>query len=230
MSAEPVWCLFQVKPDDSQILRQAFEAAVEQSSIATDLHRYLQRRERHARFLKRQLGDFPFFGNSQEVELNDYVNDAQLFLNGVGNIFFLRGANELFSMLRRADMGKQDALIRMAVTHRIAPTQVLYGALRWQMANRLPEYFGNMFVPPQEVAATLTCVESVFSEINAEDVLKRACAIGGSRVSNKQEANRLLFLLPSALKLVSRKGYGFIAISYPHLGSLPFFEEDEDAY
>jgi len=55
MSAEPVWCLFQVKPDDSSIVQQAFETAVGRSDIAATLQKYLQRRERHARLLKNSL-------------------------------------------------------------------------------------------------------------------------------------------------------------------------------
>lgn len=232
MSAEPVWCLFQVKPDDSSIVQQAFETAVGRSDIAATLQKYLQRRERHARLLKKQLDDFPFFGNSQGVALADYVNDAQLFLDGVGDVFFLRGVNELFSILGKASTRKQDSMIEMVVTHRIAATQMLYGALGWQIGNRLPGHFGNMFIPPQEVSTTLTAVEAIFNEINIEEFFERACAIGGSGVGNGDKVDGLLTLLPSTLKLVLKKGCGLAAISYPHLGSLSFSgnEEYEDDY
>ena len=89
MSAEPVWCLLRVKPGDFSAVHAAFEKAVEQSNIIPQVQKYQQRRTRHARILGKQLDEFPFFGNRQAVELSEYVDDAQLFLDALQNVFFL---------------------------------------------------------------------------------------------------------------------------------------------
>ena len=85
---------------------------------------------------------------SSTVELSEYVDDAQLFLDALHNVFFLQGVDELFSMLHSSALPKPDPMIEMIVTHRIAPTQILFGALGWQHASRLPGYFGNMAIAP----------------------------------------------------------------------------------
>lgn len=222
MSVEPVWCLLRIEPEDFSEIQQVFEDTVARAKSAGSLQKYLQRRERHARLLKKRLSEFPFFGVAQSVTLTEYLDDAELFLDAVDDLFYLPDHDHLLSLLFRQYTVSWDALIEMVVTrHRVA-TQILFGALGWQTANRLPGYFGNMVIAPQAVATVLTHVEEIFSEVNAEAFSKRARAIAVCGVVNEDRiADSLIPLLLSALKLASQEDCGFAAISHPHLGCLP---------
>ena len=90
------------------------------------------------------------------------------------------------------------------------------GGLGWERATRLPGYLGNMFVSPEDVASVLATIEAIFEEVSDEEFLQRALMIG----SNRSVAENLLTVLPSAFRTVLKEGNGFLALSYPYLGSL----------
>ena len=75
-----------------------------------------------------------------------------------------------------------------------------------------------MAIASAAIETVLANIEAVLNHINHANFLARAYAIAGSE--NEHAIDTLLSRLPSALKLALKEGTGFVALSYPHLGSL----------
>ena len=212
MSAEPVWCLFLIEPDKSAIVKQNFEGFVEKN-IVENLQRYSQRRERYLRVMKMKFAQLPV-----------QSDETWLFLDVTSDLFFPQGVEDLLTDLIFRQVITQESIIEFVVTHRIGITQILYGGLGLHRASKLPGYFGNMLVEPEETAKTLGTVEALCAEISVEEFIERASSIGASERDYSGGLGNLLSLLPSALRTALLKGYGLLTLNFPHLGTMPFPE------
>jgi hypothetical protein len=234
MGAEPVWFLYQIKPEDALRVKNVFNKAVEQSQISENLRGYLQNRTREPDKYHQQDDIFsflipkPFVDSYQNPDVFDWEDSLDTI-----DLFYPKAFVEMCESLLRGEHPFEFNLweeveLEWISINRASPTQALWAGLGWKRASRLPGYLGNIFVLPENVASVLATIEEIFKEVIDEDFLYRAMGIG----DNKSVAERLLTLLPSAFRTVSKEGNGCLALSYPHLGSIPFpgCEEYEDDY
>ncbi len=224
MSADPIWCLFRVKPSDVPNVRNAFDQAVVQSQISEKLSKFLRKRtEASGKFppqdkaiLNSLIPGF-FVDKNQNPDAFDWDD-----LHEVGHLFFPEAFVDLFSSLFVGDypLISESNSQAVVITNRVGATQMLWGGLGWERASRLPGYFGNMFVPPEDVANNLTTIEEIFEEVSTEEFLECARAIGARGNCNEDKAESLQSLILSAFRTVLREGNGLLALSHPHVGSL----------
>lgn len=215
MSAEPVWCLFQVEPNKSSIVKQYFDNFVEKN-ITANLQLYLQRRERYLLAMKMGIDELPI--HSDETWLSSDITYT---------LFFPQGTDDLLKSLYRGQALTQTSLSDHVVTQRFSASQILYGGLGLQRASRLPGYFGNMFIEPEAVEKTLGDVKALYGEISVEKFIERVNAIGRGGIDSNDSMITLFSLLPSTLKIAVDKGYGLLALNFPHLGTMPFPENEK---
>jgi len=108
---------------------------------------------------------------------------------------------------------------KFVMTNRYGAAEALCYALGYGQASRLPGYFGNLFIPPNEVADALRLVEEILGEVNVNEFLQKAEEITWGCCEDI--VPELRSLLPSALKTVLQEGNGLLALNYPEVGAIP---------
>ena len=236
MSAEPVWWLFRIQPQDSENVKKAFDKAIKQSKVAQKLEGYLQNRDSASsisigpfseglKFLE-MLRKFPqafenISNTSDCFDWKDAYETAELFFpkafeKMLEHLFV--GASPIISV------SMEDATIEFMSSRELGASQFLYAGLVWERAGRLPGYCGNIFIPPDKVQDAVRDMETNFREVKEKDFFARAYAIGagGSGCNVKK-----LFSLPLILSKVLREGNGFLALNYSHIGNFPASDDEE---
>ncbi|MEO1591449.1 MAG: hypothetical protein AAFU71_09180 [Cyanobacteria bacterium J06632_22] len=228
MSAEPAWCLMQVKPEDVPLTRSLFSKHLHKKEKQQQLEKYLSRHKRQAHLLGKELEDFPFFSqNPENFDCYTYVEDAFLFLDENVDLFFVNHINALLNQLwdepQHEDcVDNHFEILELVVAHRVAPTQMLIGGLGWQKATQLPGYLGNMLILPEEVDTALSQISDLLDSVDYDAYFARAKTIGGRGMDNDSVATEVFDILPSTLRWLSGEGCGLLALSHGHLGSFPF--------
>lgn len=230
MSAEPAWCLFRVYPDTALEVKKAFNNAVKESEIPQKLQKYLEERESKP-FITDQL--FQINVNTYFPKALDNISDpSDLFtwedINKTYDLFFgaFMRMLEVFLYKTTTYSAGEEPIIDFITSNRVGVSQFLYAGLGWKRAKKLPGYCGNIFISHKELRRTLVDIKSIFSEIGEEDFYARACLVGAGMEDNERCLENL-YLLPLLLEKLLREGNGFLALNYPHIGSLSF-PEDED--
>jgi hypothetical protein len=159
--------------------------------------------------------------------------------NAAFNLFYPEAFTSLYNdivtgelvLAKLAEQSPAHTPLEFVVTNRVGATVMLAYALGWERMNRLPRYFGNLFVPPTAVAtllAKLANVEKNFAEVPMIEFIQRADDAGSWGNCNEDVAFKLPSLLPSALQTVLTEGNGLLALNYPDVGSIPCFGYDGD--
>ena len=223
MGADPAWCLFRVQPHDSETVKKAFNKAIKRSKIVQKLHDYLQTRDGAS-----PISEYPFTEMLREFYPQAFANisDTSDFfdwedMDNTSDLFFPRAFEKMVEQLiidstMMMSISIDDAAIDLVSSYRLGVSQFLYAGLGWKRANRLPGYCGNMFIPFEELQSALTDIEQIFAEVNEEDFVARACAVGAEDSYCELEK---LFSLPSTLSKVLEGGDGFLALNYSHQGN-----------
>ncbi|OUL34450.1 hypothetical protein BV372_13675 [Nostoc sp. T09] len=231
MSADPVWCLLRIQPFDVLKVKKVFDEAVENSQILNKLQNYLQNRtENKSQFHPQEQETFnsyfpnAFVNKAENEDIFDWED-----LHNVYHLFFPRSFTEIFDYLFIGDapiisMPMSQALLELIITNRVGATEILWGGLGWKRASRLPGYLGNMFVLPEDIANVLTIIEEIFAEVSIDEFVQGARTIGARGNCNESYAERLQSLILSCFSTVLHEGNGLLALSYPHMGSMPFPE------
>jgi hypothetical protein len=233
MSADPLWYLLQVQPQDCAKVKKAFNKAVKESKISQQLKEYLKSRKHRT----------PKFDQEFRQDMNQCIPDA--FASSIGtdrydwedlhnthHLFFPEEFEKLLeSLFVKSDpiisSSRSEAEIDFIISNRVGASQMLYGGLGWSRANRLTGYCGNMFIPPEELKETLLTIEQIFAEVDEKEFLVRANAIG-SRGNCNEDITQLIIQFPLALGKVLSEGNGFLALNFSDLGSLSFPDEEYD--
>ncbi|SRR5579883_1189128 len=207
MSIDPVWHFFRVAPDEVTQVQEAFDRAVRQSRIAEQTQAFFE---------------------SQQGQSNDFDS----FYESYGNIFDLfypEAFTELFDDVVTDKLQLAERSLEFVMTNRFGASAMLFYALGWELSHRLPGYFGNLFVSPNDVANVLAEVEQVFNAINAAEFVERAEEAGSLGNCNGDVAGNLASLLPASLRTVLAEGDGLLALNYPHAGCIPYpgYEDEE---
>ncbi|KAF3888670.1 MULTISPECIES: hypothetical protein [Nostocales] len=231
MGAEPVWCLFKVPPTDVFNVKQVFEQAVERSQISYKLQNFLQKRtEYESKFHARDKEIFNYYIPKAFVD-KQQTPDAFDWddLHHAYHLFFPRAFAEIFDNLFIGEapiisVPMSQALLELVRTNRVGAPEMLWGGLGWERAGRLPGYLGNMFVPPEDIAVVLGTLEEVFQEVPSHEFIQGVSAIGTRGNGNEQYVESLQSLILSCFYTVFKEGNGLLALSHPHLGSMPFPE------
>ncbi|GAA6619271.1 hypothetical protein [Scytonema sp. NUACC26] len=235
MSADPVWCLFRVKPSDVPNVKKTFDKAVEQSQVSEKLQE----------FLRKQVEEFNEFHCQDKATLNhfipgSFVNKNKNFgvfdwndLHKTYHLFFPHTFVKMFENLFMGDAPiisepMDKAKLEFVITNRVGAAEILWGGLGWERASRLPGYLGNMLVLPEDVANALATVEKIFAEVAFEQFLEGARVIGVRGNANEDIVENIQSLVLSALGIVLKKGNGLLALNYPHIGSMPFPEHESN--
>ena len=230
MGAQPVWCLFRVRPQDSAKVKKVFDQALKQSKIGQKLQSYLLSRKN-----KRPPSTSQFPELLRELYPQAFANIAELSdfftwedMDDTADFFFPTALRTMAERLFTGDnpilsSSMCDATLDLVTSSRFGVGQFLYAGLGWQRASRLPGVCGNMFVPPEELQEALKEIEAIFKEVDEEDFVARACAVGAGEDCDLEK----LFLLPLGLSKILSEGHGFLALNYPHLGSFPFPDNEE---
>ncbi|MBD2592723.1 hypothetical protein H6G74_00065 [Nostoc spongiaeforme FACHB-130] len=231
MSADPVWCLFRIEPSDVLNVSQAFNQAVERSQIAYHLQDYLK--------IRTEIINQPPFQTLNEA--NIYFPDcliqrqqnSDVFdwedLHQTYHLFFQKELVEIFDTLFVGDtpiisQRMSQSQLELIITNRVCATEMLWGGLGWQRANKLPGYLGNMFVKPENIANVLAIIEEVFAEISNDEFIQGAKSIGFRGNCNEDDAEALQSIILSCFHTVLQEGNGLLALSHPHIGMMPFPE------
>lgn len=231
MSVDPVWCLFRIKPSDMLNVKKLFDLAVEESQIIHKSQEFMQNRTResddsqHAnkdtfnRFIPRA-----FVNRQQKAQAFDWDD-----LHNAYHLFFPQPFVEMFDKLfignpPAISEPMSEAQLGFVITNRVGATEILWGGLGWERGSRLPGYFGNMFVLPEDMASVLANIEEIFEEVDDAELIEGALAIGSRGNANEDVAKNIKSLFLSALHTVLKEGNGFLALSYPHMGSMSFPE------
>ncbi|MEA5621144.1 hypothetical protein VB711_25395 [Cronbergia sp. UHCC 0137] len=230
MSADPVWCLFRVKSSDMLNVKILFDKAVDESQTVHKLDEFMQNKTRESndfQYIKDTFNRFipgAFVNKQQNPQAFDWD-----ILDEAYHLFFSKAFVEMFENLfitnpRVISESMSEAQLDFIITNRVGATEILWGGLGWERANRLPGYFGNMFLSPEDIATVLANIEKIFEEVDDTKFFERAQAIGARGNANEDVAKNIKSLFLSALNRAFKKGDGFLALSYPHIGSMPFPE------
>lgn len=211
MSVDPAWFLLRVFAEDAQEAESVFEKAVLQSRIPEKAREFLQGRATQTDLDPDDWSDLClaydlFYPDALTQILDDIMTDQSSIMPG----------EEL-----------EAAILEQEVTNRESATMVLWVGLGYKPASRLPGYFGNMFVPPEDVASALQRVEQLLGELSLAEFVKKAEAVYALGYA-KTFPQTLLLLLISSLRTVLREGDGLLALNYPHIGALPYPECEGD--
>lgn len=228
MSADPVWCWFRIEPSDVLNVSKAFNQAVERSQIASQLQNYLRIRTEILNQLPFQKLDesniyFPdcLIQRQQNSDVFDWEDLHQTY-----HLFFPKAFVEIFDTLFVGDtpiisQRMSQAQLALITTNRVCATEMLLGGLGWRRASKLPGYLGNMFVTPENIANILALIEEVFAEISADKFIQGAKSIGYRGNCNEDDAETLQSIILSSFHTVLQEGNGLLALSHPHMGTLP---------
>ncbi|BBD61554.1 hypothetical protein NIES2109_43820 [Nostoc sp. HK-01] len=231
MSADPVWCLFRIEPSDVLNVSQAFNQAVERSQIAYQLQDYLKIRTKISNQLPLQKLDesniyFPdcLIERQQNPDVFDWEDLHQTY-----HLFSPKAFVEIFDNLFVGDtpiisQRMSQAQLELIITNRVCATEMLWGALGWQHASKLPGYLGNMFVIPEDIATVLATIEKIFTEINTDEFIQGAKSIGFRGNCNEDDAETIQSIILSCFRNVLQEGNGLLALSHPHIGIMPIPE------
>ncbi|MBD2035567.1 hypothetical protein H6F76_11110 [Leptolyngbya sp. FACHB-321] len=203
MSVNPGWFLLLVLAEDAQVAESIFEKAVQQSRIYEKAKEFLQNRALEPDLNPNDWSDLClaydlFYPDGFTKILNDIAADRSSIMPG----------DEL-----------EEATLALKITDRESATMILWVGLGYEQTSRLPGYFGNMFVPPKDVADVLQTVEQILGELNSAEFDKRAEAVYALGYY-KNFPQTLLSLLLSSLRTALHEGNGLLALSYPHIGDL----------
>ncbi|MBD2075899.1 hypothetical protein H6F86_18920 [Phormidium sp. FACHB-592] len=203
MSVNPGWFLLLVLAEDAQVAESVFEKAVQQSRIYEKAKEFLQNRALEPDLNPNDWSDLClaydlFYPDGFTQILDDIVADRSSIMPG----------DEL-----------EEATLALKITDRESATMILWVGLGYEQASRLPGYFGNMFVPPKDVADVLQTVEQILGELNSAEFDKRAGTVHALGYY-KNFPQTLLSLLLSSLRTALHEGNGLLALNYPHIGDL----------
>ncbi|HEY9909319.1 MAG TPA: hypothetical protein V6D18_17150 [Thermosynechococcaceae cyanobacterium] len=207
MSVDLCWYLYRVRPKEAPEMRKAFKKAIKQSQIAEETKAFLQ-----------AWPETPEDG----AEWERWFSAAYKVLYP-----------DAFTKLLESVVAGQTILqansnsLEFVCTNRIGAAMMLCEGLGFARARRLPGYFGNLFIPPEETASALEQVKQIFSEVTSTEFVERAAAIG-SYGDNDRQAKELAILLPLQLQRVSYEGDGLLALSHPCVGAIPYPEGGEE--
>lgn len=211
MSADPAWFFFRVLPENASEARNVFEKAAQQACIPDKTREFL-----HNRALNSGLNP-------------DDWSDLCLAYNLFYPEAFEAIVNDIF--LGRATFVPQEARdeahLEAVITNRIGAAMMLWCGLGFERANRLPGFFGNMFISPEAIAITLQQVEEIFGEVEPKTFIERADAIVVGTATGTDVAPQLLTILSSSLRSVLREGCGLLALNYGYIGALPSSEPED---
>ncbi|XGV95706.1 MAG: hypothetical protein ACAF41_23560 [Leptolyngbya sp. BL-A-14] len=210
MSVDPAWFLLRVFAEDAQEAESVFEKAVLQSRIPEKAREFLQNRATQTDLNPDDWSDLClaydlFYPDALIQILDDIITDQSSIMPG--------------EELEAATLAHQ-------LTNRESATMILWVGLGYKPASRLPGYFGNMFVPPEDVASALQKVEQLLGELSSAEFARRAETVYALGYY-KTFPQTLLSLLASSLRTVLREGNGLLALNYPCVGALPYPENEE---
>ncbi|GAA6616855.1 hypothetical protein [Scytonema sp. NUACC26] len=229
MSANPVWCLLRVQPTDVLNVKKVFERAVERAQISDKLQNFIHKRAEYKSEFHAQDKEIfnryipkAFINKQQTPDVFDWDD-----LHNAYHLFFPSAFAEIFDNLFIGEtpiisVPMSQALLELVITNRVGAPEMLWGGLGWKRASRLPGYLGNMFVPPADIAVVLATIEEVFQEVPSYEFLQGVYAIGAGGTCNDGYAESLQSLIISCFCTVLKEGNGLLALSYPHMGSMPF--------
>ncbi|HEY9906935.1 MAG TPA: hypothetical protein V6D18_04930 [Thermosynechococcaceae cyanobacterium] len=207
MSVDLEWFLYRVRPEQAPEVKSAFEKAVEQSQIVKKSRAFLQ-----------EWSGTP-----------DDGDEWQRWFNAAYQVLYPDAFTKLFEAIytKRTVLSEEANSLEGVFTNRIGAVMMLCEGLGFVRASRLPGYFGNLFIPPEEAVIALEQVKQIFAEVSSDEFIQRASAIGIAD-NNETQAQRLLILLPLQLQRVSYSGDGLLALSHPCVGAIPCPEGDEE--
>jgi hypothetical protein len=229
MSADPVWCLFRVKPSDTLNVKKVFDKAVDESQIVHKSQDFMQNRTRKSDDFQHANKDTfnrfipgAFVNKQQKAQAFDWDD-----LHDAYHLFFPRPFVEMFDNLFIANPpviseSMSEAQLGFIITNRVGAIEILWGGLGWARGSRLLGYFGNIFVLPEDIASVLANIEEIFEEVDDAEFIEGAQAIAARGNANEDVAKHIKSLFLSALHTVLKEGNGFLALNYPHMGSMPF--------
>ncbi|MBE9210563.1 hypothetical protein IQ244_29485 [Nostoc sp. LEGE 06077] len=231
MSADPVWCLFRIELSDVINVSQAFNQAIKRSQIAYQLQDYLKIRTEilnQLPFQKLNESNIYFPDCLIERQQNSDVFDWE-DLHQTYHLFFPKTFVKIFDTLFVGttpiiSQRMSQAQLELIITNRVCATEMLWGALGWKRASKLPGYLGNIFVLPEDVANVLAIIEEVFAEISADEFVQGAKSIGFRGNCNEDDLENLESIIMSCFRTVLQEGNGLLALSHPHIGIMPFPE------
>lgn len=203
LMVDPAWFLLRVLAEDAQVAERVFEKAVQQSRIYEKAKEFLQNRALEPDLNPNDWSDLClaydlFYPDGFTKILDDIVADQSLIIPG-------------------DELG--EATLALKITDRESATMILWVGLGYKQASRLPGYFGNMFVPPKEVADVMQTVEQILGELNSAEFIERAETVYALGYY-KNFSQTLLSLLLSSLHTALHEGNGLLALNYPHIGEL----------
>jgi len=211
MSADPGWFLFRVLPENTSKAKKVFERAAQQSRVPEKTREFLRDRATDPDYNPNDWSDLClaydlFYPDAFEAIVNDIF---------IGRASFI------------PEEARDRAHLEAVITNRVGAAMMLWCGLGFERANRLPGFFGNMFVSPEAVASTLQQVEEIFGEVDPKMFIARADAINICQ-TNPDTAQQLLTVLLSSLESILREGNGLLALNYSYIGALPYPGADDD--
>ncbi|BCL36494.1 hypothetical protein [Nostoc sp. MS1] len=233
MSADTVWCLFRVHSSDTVNVKTLFNKAIEQSQIVEKISEFNKNRTKESddlQFLNRDIINHfipeAFVDKQQDIQAFDWDN-----LHDAYHLFFPKAFVDMFDNLFKSNPpaiseSMLEAHLDFIITNRVGATEILWGGLGWERGNRLPGYLGNMFILPEDIPHSLTKIEKIFNEVEDKQFFERVRTIGARGNVNEDVAKNIRSLFLSALSKALKRGDGFLALSYPHMGSIPFTEPE----
>jgi hypothetical protein len=233
MSADPIWNLFRVQPQDSLKVKSAFNKAAKESKISSQLKEYLGNRNYRT----------PTFDQEFRQDMNESIPEAFAVipnsnaydwedLHNTYHLFFPKEFEDLLESLFVShdpiiSCSRSEAELDFIISNRVGASEILYAGLGWTRANKLPGYCGNMFIPPEKIKETLSNIEQIFVEVDEEEFFVRANAIA-SRGNCNEDIIQLVFQFPLLLQKVSYEGNGFLALNFSDVGCLSFPDDGNE--
>ena len=227
MSIQPAWCFFKIPVRDTPEVKARFDEAIELSEIESKAHDF-ERRRREKR--KSEEKGIPMSSEENLDKSNLLARNLDEFgaedIDATLDLFFSSALEDLVEAI--ADIHElplsvmpSETIIDFLTADRIGASQMLFSGLGWEKANKLPGFFGNIFVDSFEVSNILVEVEMIFASVNYKRYLKKAKLLGARGNLNDYSAALAFEILPSALGVAEREECSLLALNFSHSGGLP---------
>ncbi|WP_445370183.1 hypothetical protein ACH518_11570 [Methylomonas sp. HW2-6] len=110
----------------------------------------------------------------------------------------------------------EDNCCRFISIRRCSPAAVLWQALGYERASRLPGIYGNLFIPASDVATALRVVKESYAGLDLDQATARAHAwIADS--NSLEQIREVIELLPVALTEAAQRGKGLLVVGRPQI-------------
>jgi hypothetical protein len=202
MSFAHWWIAISIDEDDYKLIEPHFAAASEKALLSNEARQAIE----------------AWRSSSTRFDQDNATSKAAASLaNAFIGAFNLPGFDELAEQFlagdgRFVDFLNEERVLKMTIAARHTPVSILWRALGYDSAIRLPGRMGNMILHPGQIVAAEEEMRSAYSETNPEALLPAAKRYCDHSVDD-ESLREILSFLPNSLARARALGRGLLTLA-----------------